>query len=81
MKKGEWVKWVKENNRWPYLLVEDLNKKKAEYGEGPFEIIDVIRKPEMPDIVFIDKNGNEARVCSLWFETVLLEENSNSSVN
>lgn len=81
MKKEDWVKWVEPKRGWPPYLITVLKDYKAKYGDGPFQIINVIQGPDPVDIIFIDKNGKEAKENSLWFETILLEETPNQLIH
>jgi len=81
MKTGDWMKWVETKKGWPPYLVAVLKDYEAKYGEGPFQIINIIQGPDPVDIVFMDKNGKETKLCSLWFEVILLKENPNPSVH
>lgn len=81
MEKGNFVTWVEPKEAWPPFLIGALKKYKSKYGEGPFEIIGVIPRPEPVNIVFIDKNGKEATENSLWFKVVALEEAPSPSVH
>lgn len=80
MKKGDLVTWI-EPKHWPPHLINALEKYREQHGEGPFEIINVIQKPEVPEIIFFDKSGEEIKLCSLWFEIILLGETPNPLVH